>query len=89
RISFLAHPCSTYFEDYIDIDAIIDLCNSHKVPMEFNCANYVNKRTNLNNLYKMLKRCEQIYVNSDAHTLAEIQGLRKAGMLFLAENNYL
>ncbi|MCJ7552368.1 MAG: PHP domain-containing protein, partial [Ignavibacteriaceae bacterium] len=54
NISFLAHPCSIYFEDYIDIIAITELCNNYEIPMELNCANLVNKRTNLKNLQRML-----------------------------------
>ncbi|MCX6168153.1 MAG: hypothetical protein NTX65_02350 [Ignavibacteriales bacterium] len=89
KISFLAHPCSTYFEEYIDIDAIIELCNKYEKPMEFNCANFVNKRTNIKNLHKMLRNCNQVYVNSDAHTLYELKELRKIGLQYLKENSFV
>jgi histidinol phosphatase-like PHP family hydrolase len=86
KISFLAHPCSAYFEDHIDIIAVTELCNKYEIPMEFNCANFVNNRTNLRNLKKMLSTCNQIYVNSDAHTLNELKVLKKIGMQYLTEN---
>jgi len=89
RISFLAHPCSTYFDDYVDINAIIELCNKYQIPMEFNCANFVNNRTNIENLKIMLKACNQIYVNSDSHTLYELKNLKRIGIQFLKENNFL
>ena len=89
KIFFLAHPCSTHFADYLDIMAVTELCNKYEIPMEFNCANYVNNRTNINNLNKMLKSCNQIYVNSDAHTLNELKELRKIGMQYLRENYYI
>jgi len=88
RITFLAHPCSNHFDQFLDIDAVIELCNKYDIPMEFNCANFVNKRTNISNLHKMFKRCRRIYVNSDAHTLHELTVLRKTGLQYLAENNY-
>jgi histidinol phosphatase-like PHP family hydrolase len=89
QISFLGHPCSKYFEDYIEIMEIIEMCNKYEVPMEFNCANFVNKRTNLNNLKYMLENCHRIYINSDAHTLNEMKVVKKMGIGFLRDNGYL
>ena len=88
-IRFLGHPCSVYFEDHLDIDPIIDLANERRIPMEFNCANYVTERTNLANLDKMLARCDQVCVNSDGHTLHEIETLRREGLAFLQERGCL
>jgi len=87
KISFLAHPCSIYYEKFIDINPIIELCNKYEIPMELNCANLANKRTNISNLKSMLKQCDQIYINSDGHTLYEIKHLRKMGYKFIEENN--
>lgn len=89
KITFLGHPCSKYFEEYIDIRAIIELCNKYDLPMEFNCANLVNKRTSLDNLKMMLYNANQIYVNSDAHTLNELRMLRNEGFKYLLENGYI
>ena len=89
QITFLGHPCSKYFEEYIDILKLIEVCNKYEIPMEFNCANYVNKRTNLDNLRLMLDNCDQIYVNSDAHTLNELKVVKKLGLSFLREKGYL
>ena len=86
KISFIAHPCSIYFEDYIDIFAITELCNKYELPMEFNCANFVYNRTNINNLNNILKTCNQIYVNSDAHTLNELKNLKNICTQYLVEN---
>jgi len=89
KITFIGHPCSKYFEDYIDIMKITEMCNKYAIPMEFNCANLVNERTNLDNLKIMLESANQIFVNSDAHTLNEIKVLRKIGFQFLSENGYM
>jgi histidinol phosphatase-like PHP family hydrolase len=89
KITFIGHPCSKYFEEYIDILELTKVCNKYKIPMEFNCANFANNRTNLKNLKIMLDNCNQIYVNSDAHTLNEIKELREIGFLFLSKNGYI
>ncbi|MGB5850220.1 MAG: PHP domain-containing protein, partial [Ignavibacteriaceae bacterium] len=89
KIKFIAHPCSIYFEEFIDISAITELCNHHNIPMELNCANLVNKRTNMKNLQRMLEKCNQIFINSDAHTLYEIKTLRAIGIQYLIENGFI
>lgn len=89
KIKFIAHPCSIYFEEFIDISAITELCNHHNIPMELNCANLVNKRTNMKNLQRMLEKCNQIFINSDAHTLYEIKTLRAIGFKYLIENGFI
>jgi len=88
KITFLGHPCSNYFEDDIQIMPIIELCNKYDVPMEFNCANLVYKKTNLQNLDLMLKNIKRIYVNSDAHMLNELKELRRIGFQYLSEKGY-
>lgn len=89
KITFLGHPCSKYFENHLDIIPIVEICNKYDLPIEFNCANLVNKRTNLKNLDYMLLNIKRIYINSDAHTLNEIKDLRKIGFQYLSENGYM
>lgn len=89
KITFLGHPCSNYFKNKINILPIIEQCNKYDLPMEFNCANLVNNRTNIKNLEVMLKTIKQIYVNSDAHTLNEIKEYRAIGFRYLSENGFM
>ncbi len=89
KISFLGHPCSVYYEDYIDIEPIIELCNHYEIPMEVNGTNIATKRTNLSNLDKMLKMVDQVYVNSDAHTLYELKTSRAIAFRYLSENGFI
>ena len=89
KITFIGHPCAKYFEDYIDIMELIETCNKYEIPMEFNCANFVNGRTNIDNLKTMLKNANQIYVNSDAHTLYELKITRALGFQYLKEMGLL
>jgi len=89
RITFIGHPCAKYYEDYIDIMELVQACNKYKIPMEFNCANFVNERTNIANLKTMLENANQIYVNSDAHTLYELKTARALGFQYLREMDIL
>lgn len=89
KITFLGHPCSVYYENHIDILPITELCNKFGIPMEVNGANILTNRTNLNNLDKMLKNVDQIYVNSDSHTLYELKLARNAAFQYLVENGFI
>lgn len=87
-IKFLGHPCSKYFEG-LDIDAVTESANRYNIPMELNCANLVNKKTQLDLLEKMLKKIERIYVNSDGHTFSELKNYRQKGFKYLKEKGYM
>ena len=64
---------------------IIDLANHYNVPIEFNGSNLYTKRTNMKNLMKVLNHADQIYINSDAHTLYELKEARNFCFEFLEE----
>jgi histidinol phosphatase-like PHP family hydrolase len=89
RISFLGHPCSVYYGDYIDIVAVTELCNKYEIPMEVNGANIATERTNLSNLNKMLKIVDRIYVNSDSHTLHELKTARAKAFQYLNDQGFI
>jgi len=89
KISFLGHPCSVYYGDNIDIQAVTELCNKYEIPMEVNGANISTNRTNLNNLNLMLKMVNQIYVNSDSHTLYELKTARSTAFQYLIERGFV
>lgn len=89
KISFLGHPCSVYYGDFIDIQAVTELCNKYEIPMEVNGANIATNRTNLSNLKKMLNMVDQIYVNSDSHTLYELKTARASAFQYLSENGFI
>jgi histidinol phosphatase-like PHP family hydrolase len=89
KITFLGHPCSVYYEDYIDIEAVTELCNKYEIPMEVNGTNIATNRTNLINLSKMLKMVNRIYVNSDAHTLYELKTSRAIAFQYLQEKGFI
>ncbi|MCP4672060.1 MAG: PHP domain-containing protein [Desulfobacula sp.] len=92
KIKLLGHLCSKQFSDYLNTEDIIEIvlaANKAKIPLEFNCANLVNKKTCVANLKAMLLCCKSLYVNSDAHTLHEFINVRKKGFNYLQSNNYI
>ncbi len=90
KISVLGHPCIKFpHQQYLDIVAVTELANHYGIPLEFNCANFIRGKTDLNQLKKMLEHAERIYVNSDAHSLYELKTVRSAGFKFLKEQGYI
>ncbi len=89
KIKFLAHPCAVYFQEYLDIEKVTEAANEFGIPMEFNCAYYINGMTDMDNLRIMLSKVEQVTVNSDAHTLYELQNARNIGLNYLRKAGYL
>ncbi len=83
RIKFICHLDSTQLAEFIDMEKIIKVANKFKIPLEFNCANHVNGKTNKKHQKILLEKADQIIVNSDAHTLNELRDVRKIGYEFL------
>ncbi len=89
EIKFIGHPCAKYFAEQVDISALVRAANEYKIPLEFNCKNYLKGDTNIPNLQILLNEANQIYVNSDAHLLNELRDVRKRGFEYLRKEGYL
>lgn len=89
KIKFLGHLDIKYFDQYLDLEQVVEAANSYNIPLEVNCANLVNEKTNLDNLRKMLSIADRGYINSDAHTLGELRDARKEGFKYLKDNGFL
>ena len=90
KIKFIAHPCNNSdFWKYYDIEKLVEVANKFNIPLEFNANNLVREKTNLKKLDYLLKNTNNIYLNSDAHTLWELKETRKIAIQFLKDNNYI
>ncbi len=89
RIKFIAHPCANDWKGLLDIDRLVKFVNEYKIPLEFDAANLVNNKTDLECLDKMLLQVNEIYVNSDAHTLHELTICRPKAFEYLKNKWYL
>jgi len=90
KIKFIWHPCNNFdFWEYYDIEKLVEVANKYNIPLEFNAKNFVKWKTNLLKLDYLLKNTNQIYINSDAHTLYDFKIVRKKAIEFLYEKWYL
>ena len=90
KIKFIAHPCSKkhFWNDY-DIEKLVNVANEYNIPMEFNWKDFYNWNTILERIDYVLKYANEIYVNSDAHNLNDLQIYRKSVIKYLKENKYI
>jgi DNA polymerase (family 10) len=90
KIKFIGHPCnnSEYWE-YCDIEKLVEVANKYNVPLECNAKDLMRWRTDLKKLDYLLKNANQIYLNSDAHTLHELKYARPFAIEYLKRNGYI
>lgn len=90
QIKFIAHPCNNAdFGQHYDIEKLVEVANYYKVPLELNWKNLLAGKTNVDKLHLLLQKADQIYLNSDAHTLYQLRDSRKFAINWLRENGYL
>jgi histidinol phosphatase-like PHP family hydrolase len=74
----------------LDVQNIVFLANAYKIPLELNCFYLASKRdVDEKALDIILEHADQLYVNSDAHTLYELKEARQVGFKLLAKRNIL
>jgi histidinol phosphatase-like PHP family hydrolase len=83
RIQFIGHPCD--FFPHTDIDRLAKAANDLGIPMEVNTSNLATNRTDMEKSDRMIKLADQLVVNSDAHSLADMT-TRQLGFDYLRDN---
>ncbi len=90
KINCIGHPCSIpSFWNIVDIEALIELANKYKIPLEINWSYLYKWKTNLEKLHILIQKTDRIYINSDAHSLLGMKEYRKCVIKFLEENGYI
>lgn len=90
KIRFIWHPCSTRdYSQYYDIVELVKVANEYDIPLEFNTKNFSKWCTDLDKLDYLLKNANQVYINSDAHSLAELRDNRKNWLDYLKDKYWL
>jgi DNA polymerase (family X) len=93
KISIIGHPCSTYFgsgvDEGINIEKIVMYANDAGIGIEVNGANLMNGKTNLEKLKYLCEKTKLLFINSDAHTIFEMQECRKCAYEFALKNSPL
>ena len=84
KIDCIWHPYSRKHNwEFIDIKALVDLCNQYDIPIEFNQSALDSGNFVQESLMYVLENTKRIYVNSDSHNLAQLRQLRKSCYDFL------
>lgn len=86
RIQFIGHPCD--FFPQLEIGRLAEVANDYGIPLEVNTSNLAMKRTDMEKSDAMLSLADQIVVNSDAHSLADMT-TREKGLDYLRAKGVL
>lgn len=88
KIKLLGHVCYKNTSQHLDIEALAEVANEYKIPIEINAKYLISQGTDIDKLDKMLQVIDGVYINSDAHTLYDLTK-RQAGFDFLKEQGFL
>ncbi len=82
QIQFVGHP-GNYFR-HTDMERLVKSANDFGLPLEVNTGHLVHMGLNTENLDLMVALADQLVVNSDAHSLADM-ATRQKGLDYLEE----
>ena len=86
KIQFISHP-GDYFP-HTEMDRLTKAANDYGIPVEVNTSNLAIGRTDMEKLDVMVALADQIVVNSDAHSLADMT-TRAKGLDYLRAKGLL
>lgn len=90
KIKFICHPDDNFqVWEYIEIEKLVEVANKYNIPLEFNWYTFSGWNSNFPKLEYMLKNANELYLNSDAHTLFQLRENRKLCFDYLRENWYV
>ncbi|PIN76549.1 hypothetical protein COV17_02060 [Candidatus Woesearchaeota archaeon CG10_big_fil_rev_8_21_14_0_10_36_11] len=82
-IDVIGHLCHTMYAGLVDIDTVVEVANRYEIPLEINAANILNGKTDFDSLRKLVQEANQLYFNSDAHTLHELKSAKLSAITIL------
>jgi hypothetical protein len=68
---------------------VVEIANNYHIPLELNAKTLHRGNAIIEKLDYMLENADEIYVNSDAHTLRGMKELRKSAFEYLKQKGYL
>jgi histidinol phosphatase-like PHP family hydrolase len=90
EIACICHPYDKrQLGEYIDIERVVEIANTYHIPVEFNAQTLYYEKAITEKLDYMLENADEVYVNSDAHTLREMKELRKSAFEYLKQKGYM
>jgi len=89
-IKFIAHPtCNNQFGKYYDLKRLVDVANYWKIPLELNAKSISRGKSDEKNVKYILEHADEMYLNSDAHNLADLQTYRVQTVAILLQRWYI
>lgn len=85
KINVLGHLPLCEYAGQLDVASVTTTANHYGIALELNCKYLKRKKLDQEGLQLMLNLADQIYVNSDAHNLYDLQTVRKVGWDFLKQ----
>ena len=90
KIKFIAHPHDKFQAPEMDIEKLVKVANKYNIPLEFNWLTFKRESHNqIDWLNYILANANEIYINSDAHTLTDLENLKVEQYKYLSENGYI
>jgi histidinol phosphatase-like PHP family hydrolase len=82
----IGHPYDKYqLGEYIEIEKIVEVANTYHIPIEFNAKTLVHGNALREKLDYVLENADEVYMNSDAHTLYSLKEFRKSAFAYLKQ----
>ncbi|MFP4524414.1 MAG: PHP domain-containing protein [Candidatus Woesearchaeota archaeon] len=89
RIICVGHLDAVYFKDHVDVRRVVEEANRYGVPVELNGSGLLKGSSVHNHTRTILECADRVMVNSDAHSLSDLEDGRKAAFDFLKDNGFL
>ncbi len=88
KIKFIGHLCKKWTAEFVDVKRVVEVANKYHIPLEFNAGYLSRGWTNLEKLEILLTTADEVYINSDAHLLCELEN-RQAAFDYLKEKWFI
>lgn len=89
-IKFIGHPtCNNQFGKYYNLPRLIEAANYWNIPLELNGKSVARWKSDEENVKYVLEHANQLYFNSDAHNLSDLQVYRRETVKMLLDWWYI
>jgi histidinol phosphatase-like PHP family hydrolase len=85
----VGHLDAVYFKDHVDVRRVVEAANEYGVPVELNGSGLLKGSSVHDHTRLILEHADRVMVNSDAHSLSDLEDGRKAAFGFLKDNGFL
>jgi histidinol phosphatase-like PHP family hydrolase len=73
----------------VDLVRLVKCANHYRIPVEVNCKSISRETADMDGVMYVLNNADRIMVNTDAHSVDELERYRNEGIEFLKDRGYL